>query len=157
MSVMAAEMDGAHVGAPPLPLARMGVALLSLVGLLVAAYLSMYNLGLMGTIQCGIGSCAKVQASQYAYFLGIPVALWGVGAYTALLVVAMLGLQPRFAAARWVSLALFGMAAVGVVFSAYLTYLEAVVIEAWCQWCVVSAIVITLIFLLTIPGLRHAR
>jgi uncharacterized membrane protein len=154
---MAAGMDGAHIEAPPVPFARMGVALLALVGLIVAAYLSMYNLGLLGTLQCGVGACAKVQASEYAYLLGIPVALWGVGAYAALLVVAMLGLQPRFAGARWVSLALFGMAAVGVVFSAYLTYLEAVVIEAWCQWCVVSAILITLIFLLTIPGLRHAR
>lgn len=154
---MAAEMDHAPGAAPPLPIARMGVALLSLIGLMVAAYLSLYNLGLMGTIQCGVGSCAKVQASQYAYFLGMPVALWGVGAYLAMLVVAMLGLQPRFMHAKWVSLSLFGMAAVGVVFSAYLTYLEAYVIEAWCQWCVVSAIIVTLIFLLSIPGLRHVR
>lgn len=157
MTSMAAEMDHASEAAPPLPLARMGVALLALIGLMVAAYLSLYNLGLMGEIQCAVGSCAKVQASPYAYFLGVPVALWGVAAYLAMLVVAVLGLQPRFMHARWVSLALFGMAAVGVVFSAYLTYLEAVVIEAWCQWCVVSAIVVTLIFLLTIPGLRQAR
>jgi uncharacterized membrane protein len=31
------------------------------------------------------------------------------------------------------------------------------VIHAWCQWCVVSAILIVLIFLLSIPGLRRAR
>ena len=69
----------------------------------------------------------------------------------------MLGIQPRFARERWVALALFGVSAVGVAFSGYLTYLEAFVIHAWCQWCVISAILVTLIFLLSIPGLRQAR
>jgi uncharacterized membrane protein len=40
---------------------------------------------------------------------------------------------------------------VGVTFSAYLTYVEAFVINAWCQWCVISAVLITLIFLASIP------
>lgn len=136
---------------------RMGIALLSLIGLLVAGYLSLYKLGYLGVIQCSIGGCEVVQSSQYAYFLGQPVALWGVGAYLVLFGLAMMGLQPRWMGERWLALAIFGFAAVGVVFSAYLTYLEAAVIRAWCQWCVVSAILITLIFFLSLPGLRYAR
>lgn len=139
------------------PLARMTIAVLALVGLMVAVYLSMYKLGYLGIIQCQFGSCEKVQASRYATFLGQPVAVWGVGAYVLILALAMIGTQPRFVRERWVALGIFGMALIGVVFSAYLTYLEAAVIRAWCQWCVVSAILITLIFLLSIPGLRQAR
>jgi uncharacterized membrane protein len=139
------------------PVARMAIAVLALIGLMVAAYLSMYKLGMLGIIQCQIGGCEKVQTSRYAYFLGLPVAYYGVAAYIAILVVAMIGIQPRFARERWVALALFGMSLVGVLFSAYLTYLEAAVIHAWCQWCVVSAVLITLIFLLSLPGLRQAR
>ena len=46
---------------PELPLARMAIAVLSLVGLLVSAYLSMYKLGYLGAIQCGTGGCETVQ------------------------------------------------------------------------------------------------
>ena len=139
------------------PVARMAIAVLALVGLMVAAYLSMYKLGMLGVIQCQIGGCEKVQTSQYAYFLGVPVAYYGVAAYVAILLVSIVGILPRFVHERWVALALFAMSAVGVLFSAYLTYLEAAVIRAWCQWCVVSAVLITLIFLLSLPGLRQAR
>lgn len=143
--------------APRPPVTRMAIALLSLLGLLVSSYLTMYKLGFLGAIECSIGGCETVQTSEYAFFLGLPVALWGVVAYLVLLAVAMIGLQPRAIEARWVALSLLATSAVGVAFSAYLTYLEAYVIHAWCQWCVVSAILVTLIFLLSIPGLRYAR
>ena len=139
------------------PVTRMAIALLSLVGLLVSSYLALYKLGMLGQIQCTVGGCETVQMSEYAYFLGAPVAVWGVGAYLALLALSLAGVQPRWAAERWVAISLFGVAAVGAGFSAYLTYLEAYVIHAWCQWCVVSAILVTLIFLLSIPGLRYVR
>ena len=139
------------------PATRMAIAVLALIGLLVSTYLSMYKLGFLGVIQCTIGGCEKVQTSRFADFLGLPVSLWGVGAYITLLVLAMLGVQPRFQRERWVALALLGVSGVGVAFSGYLTYLEAFVIHAWCQWCVISAILVTLIFLLSIPGLRQAR
>lgn len=139
------------------PVTRMAIAVLALLGLMLSMYLSMYKLGYLGVIQCSIGSCEKVQSSRFSYFLGQPVSVWGVGAYITLLVIAVLGIQPRFARERWVALALFGVSAVGVAFSGYLTYLEAFVIHAWCQWCVISAILVTLIFLLSIPGLRQAR
>jgi uncharacterized membrane protein len=149
--------DAAPARPGTVPLARMGIAVLALIGLFISAYLTLYKLGFIGVIQCSVGGCETVQSSQYAVFLGLPVALWGVGAYTVLLVLAILGIQPRWAGERWVALALFSMAAVGVLFSAYLTYLEAAVIRAWCQWCVVSAVLVFLIFLLSLPGLRHAR
>jgi uncharacterized membrane protein len=42
-----------------------------------------------------------------------------------------------------------------VAFTAYLTYLEAMVIHAWCRWCVVSAVIVTLIFVVALVGLRR--
>jgi uncharacterized membrane protein len=150
------------ISEPSPPIARMAIAVIALLGLLVSAYLSMYKLGYLGVIQCSVGGCEVVQASAYAFFpprsiveWGPPVALWGVAAYAAIFAVALLGVQPRWMNERWVAMGLFIMAAVGVAFSAYLTYLEAVVIRAWCQWCVVSAILITLIFFLSLPGLRR--
>jgi uncharacterized membrane protein len=140
-----------------LPVSRMAIALLSLVGLIVSAYLTLYKLGYLGFIQCTTGGCETVQSSRYAFFFGVPVALWGVGAYLVLLLLALIGLQPRWMLERWVGLALFAAAAVGLLFTAYLTYLEAYVIHAWCQWCLVSAALVTLIFLSSIPGLRYAR
>lgn len=154
---MSGAPGGAVVPEPAPPLARMGIAVLALIGLLVASYLTLYKLGYLGVIACTVGGCETVQISSYALFLGVPVALWGVGAYAILLGLALLGVQPGRVGERWIALTLFGVAAVGVVFSAYLTYLEAAVIRAWCQWCVVSAILVTLIFFLSIPGLRHAR
>lgn len=148
--------DGPGLPARP-PAARMAIAVLALIGLLIAAYLALYKLGYLGVIQCTVGGCETVQSSQYALFLGVPVAVWGVGAYLTLLILAALGVQPRWVYEKWVALAIFGVAATGVIFSAYLTYLEAAVIQAWCQWCVVSAVIITLIFLLSLPGLRYAR
>ncbi len=135
---------------------RMGIAVLALVGIFVSAYLSLYHLGGIGTLQCGFGGCDLVQASEYAYFLGLPVALWGLGGYAAIFGVAMAGLQPRWAGHRPIALALLGLSAIAMVVSAYLTYLEAAVIHAWCQWCVVSAILVALIFLLSLTGLRPA-
>jgi uncharacterized membrane protein len=73
------------------------------------------------------------------------------------MVVALLGLQPRFMASRGVPLLLLGGGAVGVAFSAYLTYLEAYVIRAWCQWCVTSAILMVLAFLFSLPEIKRIR
>lgn len=131
----------------------MAIAVLALIGLLVAGYLSLHRAGLVGTLQCAIGGCEIVQASRYAVFLGFPVAYMGLVAYVILLALALVGVQPRWADSRGVALCIFLVAAVGVAFSAYLTYLEAAVIHAWCQWCVISAVIVTLIFLLSIPGL----
>jgi len=137
------------------PLARMAIAVLALIGLLVSAYLTLYKLGYLGVLQCGPdGGCAVVQASEYAEFLGVPVALYGAGAYAAILGLALLGVQPGWAELRWIAVALVVLSGIGVGVSALLTYISSAVIGAYCRWCLVSAALITLIFLASLAGLR---
>lgn len=157
---MSSRVDAAALeeqDAPSLPLARMLIAVLALVGLLISVYLTLFKLGYLGVIQCGTGGCEVVQTSRYAYFLGLPVALWGVGAYAMLLALALAGIQGPRADDRRLALLILAVATIGVVFSAYLTYLEAAVIRAWCRWCVVSAVLITLIFFAALLDVRRSR
>lgn len=143
--------------APGAPLGRMGIAALSLVGLMISAYMSLYKLGVFGVIACGAGDCDRVQNSPWAVFLGVPVPYIGVLGYGALMAVALAGMQPRFARARWVPALLLAGATIGLAFSAYLTWLEAAVINAWCRYCIVSAALASLIFLCSIPEIRRLR
>jgi uncharacterized membrane protein len=124
---------------------------------MLSVYLTMYKLGMVGELVCGTGSCERVQDSPWGVFLGMPVAAWGVLGYAVLLALAIAGLQPRLAHSRAVAGMLFGASLAGLLFTAYLTYLEAAVIHAWCRWCLGSAAIIALIFLCSIPGLRRAR
>lgn len=135
----------------------MAVAVLSLVGLFVAFYLLAHSLGWTGPLICGIGECATVQASAYAWVGPIPVSGIGVAGYAALLALAVLGLRPGMRRSRSIGLLLLAGAAGGVAFSAWLTYVEAFVLRAWCQWCVISAILIFLIFLAALPELGRGR
>lgn len=135
---------------------RQVIAVLALLGLLLSVYLTMYKLGMTGPLQCGEGgSCERVQMGPWGDFLGIPVAAFGVGGYLAILVVAVMGLQPRWEASRIPALLLVALAAGGVAFTAYLKYLEIFRIHAICRWCVVSAVMITAILGLAIAGLRR--
>ena len=93
-----------------------------------------------------------MQASTYAMLLGQPVALYGVLGYAALFAVCVVGLQPRFAARRWPTTLLAVMATLGFAFTVYLTALELLVIHAWCRWCVGSAVIMTLIWLVALPA-----
>jgi len=139
------------------PLNRMFIAILALLGLSVALYMWAYATGLTGTVLCGIGDCEAVQTSEYSRISGIPVAFFGVIGYLAILIMALLGLQPGFRSSRAIPVLLLCGGVLGVAFSAYLTYLEAYVIHAWCQWCVSSAIIMVLVFLASIPELKRMR
>ena len=136
---------------------RMLAALVALVGLFVALYLAMYKLGMIGTLACGTGGCETVQLSRWATFLGVPVALWGVGYYAVVLALAIASIQTRWADSRGLSLALLILTAWGVVFSVWLTYLELFVINAICRWCVVSAVLAVLLFVLVLVDWKALR
>jgi uncharacterized membrane protein len=139
------------------PTNRLLLALFALLGVLLSGYLSAYRLGLFGTLVCGTGGCDTVQNSPWATFLGVPVPFIGFLGYGALFVLSLLSLQPRFAMSRGIATFLLAAATIGLIFTAYLTYLEAAVIHAWCRWCIGSAAIITLIFLAALPELRRLR
>ena len=125
---------------------RMLIAVLALCGVFLSAYLTLYKAGMIGTLACGTGECETVQLSRWATFLGLPVAAWGVGFYVAVLAMALVGVQERFADSRGFALGLALLTGWGVLFSAWLTYLELFVIHAICRWCVASAVLTLVLF-----------
>jgi uncharacterized membrane protein len=110
-------------------------AILSLAGLAISLYLAItWYADTVPVCAGGEGGCERVQSSDYADLAGVPVALVGAVGYALLLgAFALRGEAPRMAALLF--------ALVGLGFSLYLTYLELFVIEAICQWCVASAVV----------------
>jgi len=136
---------------------RMWMALISLAGLFLGAYLTMYKFGVIGTLACNVGSCEQVQTSRWSVFLGLPVATWGLGFYSLMLALSIAGLQPRFVDSRRLSLGVVLLAGWGVLFTAWLNYLEAFVIHAWCEWCLGSAGMVSLLFVLAVLDWRETR
>ncbi|MEP6691962.1 MAG: vitamin K epoxide reductase family protein [Gemmatimonadaceae bacterium] len=135
----------------------MTIAVLSLLGLFVALYLTLYKVGVIGELTCSIGSCEKVQTSKWAMFSGVPVAAWGVAAYAAMLTLSIAGLRERWEGSRALSYALLALAAASLLFSAWLTYLELFVIDAICMWCVISALLIACIFVAGVVDVSVVR
>ena len=136
---------------------RMLTALVALVGVFVAAYLALYKAGVIGTLACGTGGCETVQLSKWSVFLGFSVAMWGVGYYVVILLVALAQLQDRWMASRPLSLAMLLLTGWGVVFTGWLTYLELFVIRAICRWCVGSAVIVVILFALALWDYRSAK
>ncbi len=149
-------MSPAEEGGVP-PTNRMVVALLALIGAFISFYLMAYSLGWMGSLICGMSSCETVQQSSYSKIGPVPVAAIGLAGYLVLLILAILGLQPGRRGSKPIGMLLVAGGFVGVAFSAYLTFLEVAVIHAWCIWCVTSAILITLIFVASLPEVARTR
>lgn len=136
----------------------MMIAALALIGAFVALYLTMYKMGAIGHLACGLGGCERVNTSSWSIFVGAPVAAWGLAFYVATFLVALIGTSSRYAERIEVSYVLTAMSLVGVAFSAWLTYLELYVIDAVCKYCVSSAVIVTLIFLVSVADLvAHRR
>jgi uncharacterized membrane protein len=137
---------------PWLGVAQVGLAL---TGAAVAGYLTWTRLT-GGTPVCiGFGGCDFVQASRFSELFGLPVALWGLGAYLVLAGLGIAGLLPGLQDALWLRTVTFGLALAGWLFSMYLTAVEAFVLQAWCVWCVASAVIISV--LAAVCGIRLFR
>jgi uncharacterized membrane protein len=115
-----------------------GTLVLALAGIGVASYLTYVHYDERALV-CGLGDCAIVQASHYATIGGVPVAVLGLLMYLAVLGLAVLRLrQPD--RDEPVTIALVGVTLTGTLYAGYLTAVELWVIDAICQWCVVSAV-----------------
>lgn len=131
---------------------RRAIALLALGGVFLATYLTLYKVGIIGTLSCSVGNCETVQTSRWALFLGLPVAAWGVAFYLLVFVLALLWSESTWADSRALGGLMVGLTGWGVLFSSWLTYLELYVINAICMWCVVSAVLAALLFVLVLAA-----
>ena len=138
----------------------MAIAVLALIGLFDAAYLSIERVR-GAALACPIGGgCETVQSSPYALLLGVPVAFLGVAGYLLLFGVAMLSLYRHELAGVALRPALLALASAAVLFAIYLTYLQIAAIGAICFWCAVSALLdlgIWALALLDWRALHHPR
>jgi uncharacterized membrane protein len=124
---------------------RKTMIVLTAIGLCLAGYLTYIHYS--GTTPpCSIkgNPCSQVQKSRYSEFVGIPVALIGLLGY-----IAILGslLAPEGERTRFVTTVL---TVGGFGFSAYLTYRELFTLHKICEWCVSSALLMTVIMCLSI-------
>ncbi len=123
---------------------RIAATFVATLGIAVAAYIAIAEAdGGAPACLAGGGGCEAVAASSHSELAGLSVALLGVFGYLLLLGAALL----RGDVAR---MAGFGLALIGFGYSVYLTYLELFVIDAICQWCVASAVLMTVLFAINV-------
>jgi len=111
---------------------------LALCGIAVATYLTIIHYD-TGALVCTVGDCHAVQSSEYSKIGPIPVALLGLGMYLTIAAITLLRWR-RPELTSTLTTASFAIVLAGTVYAAYLTYLEIHVINAICQWCVLSAL-----------------
>ncbi len=128
--------------------------ILALIGLIDSLYLLWIKIS-QNKALClpGLGDCWSVNTSRYSEIYGIPVSVLGVFAY--LVILALLWLEDKdFKYKAYLPGLVFGITVTGVLYSAYLTYLEIAVIKAICPFCVVSAVVMTVLLIISTLRLR---
>jgi uncharacterized membrane protein len=123
---------------------RIAIGVIAALGVAIATYLVyIHYAGIDPICAAGSGGCHKVQTSDYAKLAGIPVAVLGLIGYILILGSLFVPGEAGLMAGAVLALGGFG-------FSAYLTYRELFTIDAICQWCVASAILMTVLAILTV-------
>ena len=122
---------------------------LAIIGLLVSVYMTIYKITSNDNMCIGSKDCSVVNASRYSELYGIPVAVFGVLGYAAILAVLLFERNPGFLSQNGTML-LFGLSLTGFLFTLYLIFLEIALIKAYCPFCIASQATMTLIFVLSV-------
>jgi uncharacterized membrane protein len=132
-------------------LSRSEIALvaLAIIGLLVSIYMTIYKITSNDSMCIGSKDCSVVNQSRYSELYGIPVAVFGVLGYAAILAVLLLERNPGFFKQNGTML-LFGLSLTGFLFTLYLIFLEIALIKAYCPFCITSQVAMTILFILSV-------
>ena len=122
---------------------------LVILGLLVSVYMTIFKITSNENMCIGSKDCSVVNASRYSEINNIPVAVIGVGGYTALLAILLLERRPGFIKQN-ATMLFFALSLIGFFFTAYLIFVEIVLIKAYCPFCITSQVAMTLIFILSV-------
>jgi uncharacterized membrane protein len=126
----------------------LGIALLGLLGIGIAAYLTYVHYN-EDALVCTTGGCETVQQSEYSTIGDIPIAIFGLLMFTTVTLLAAARLTGRVPIPfEMATMAAWTLLLTSLLYYAYLTYIEIFDLEAICQWCVASSIVALLMFVL---------
>jgi len=128
---------------------RIAIGALALVGAAIASYLVVVKVTHTSAV-CPTSGCAIVERSRYSELVGVPVALFGLLAYVAVLASSLRREEVAIVAGAAIALA-------GVAYAAYLLVVQLAVIDAVCTWCVASDVVLALLAILALARLRRTR
>jgi protein-disulfide isomerase/uncharacterized membrane protein/rhodanese-related sulfurtransferase len=125
---------------------------LSLLGLFDSSYLLWVYTSPSSPMIClgGGTGCDTVRFSSYSFLFGVPLPALGVLMYVTLALLVIVECLVAARLAKLIRWALTGISGAGFLFSLYLSGLEAFVLHAWCTWCMISAVSVTLIFALAL-------
>ena len=128
-------------------------AIVSLIGLADAIYLTVEHVTGQ-SVRCTIvAGCSEVLSSQYAVVGGVPLAAVGAAAYFSVFSLATLSAFGYSVAGKLLTAVVIAMFLV----SLWLIYLQAFVIHAFCQFCLLSAAVTTALLVIALFARRTAR
>jgi len=135
---------------PNIKISGWSISILCILGLGVAGYLTYVEITQSKAICGPIGNCNSVQQSPYAKLFGVlPVGVLGMIGYLGIIIVWITWWFGSKNLKNITSQVMWGMALLGTLFSIYLTFLEPFIIGATCAWCITSAILITVILVIT--------
>jgi uncharacterized membrane protein len=134
---------------------RLSIAslILAVLGVAVSGYLTYVHYN-MDALVCAGGGCHIVQTSKYSEIMGIPIAVMGLLMFIGM--IALIVIRERIEAYAYLANSgIMVLLVSSLIYFAYLTYLEAYVIHAWCQWCVVTAIITLILFVIEAFRMRE--
>ena len=134
------------------PLLYTAAAVVSLIGLADALYLTVEHVTGQSVKCTIISGCSEVLSSPYAVVAGVPLAAVGAAAYFGVFSLATMAAFGYRVAARLLTALVVAMFLV----SLWLIYLQAFVIRQFCQYCLFSAAVTTILLILVV-ALRRWR
>jgi uncharacterized membrane protein len=121
----------------------------AVVGLLVSIYMTVYKYTKNEKMCVGSGGCNIVNSSRYSEVSGIPVAVFGIAGYAAILGVLLLENRNKFLEENGTML-FFGLSITGFLFTAWLIYVEIALIKALCPFCLTSQASMTIVFITSV-------
>ena len=127
--------------------------ILSVVGLLVSAYLTYEHYTGNETLACtvtGVIDCGKVTSSAWSTFMGVPVALLGLLFFVALTILVLPSVWRR--PEPWLDWLRFGLLTIGLGMALYLVWAELFRIHAICSWCTVVHVVTFALWIIVLFG-----
>ena len=125
---------------------------LVILGALVSIYMTIYKFTANDAMCLGSGDCHTVNASKYSEVNGIPVAVFGIIGYLAILAALYFEDSSRFFKQN-ATLMIFGMSLKGFIFTVWLIYVEIALLKAICPFCVTSQVAMTIIFIIAVMRL----